>query len=173
MSKICDNKSVGIVVWKDVKLLMIERKKYNPGFAIPAGHQDGDDSRTTAMKELSEEVGLIAEELKEEFTETFQNTCKRENGTHHEWTIYTAEKYSGEIKTSEDEVKSYSWVDEETFVLLLEKLEKFVEEQNLELKIENLSEIVKRTNESDSWKNSPGLEPVMYFIFEKLSQYET
>lgn len=173
MSKICDNKSVGIVVWKDDKLLMIERKKYNPGFAIPAGHQDGDDSRTTAIKELSEEVGLFAEDLKEEFIETFQNTCKRENGTHHQWTIFITEKYSGEIKTSEDEVKNYVWVDEKTFMVLLEKLEEFVKEQNLELRLENLVEITKRTNESDSWKESPGLEPVMYFIFEKLAEYET
>ena len=59
MSKICDNKSVGILIWKDDKLLMIERKKYNFGFALPAGHNDGMDLEQTAKKELEEEVGLI------------------------------------------------------------------------------------------------------------------
>ncbi len=40
MPKICDNKSVGIIVWRDNKVLLIERKKFHFGFALPAGHLD-------------------------------------------------------------------------------------------------------------------------------------
>ena len=38
----CDHTSVGILVWKDSKLLLIERKNFQFGFAPPAGHLDGD-----------------------------------------------------------------------------------------------------------------------------------
>jgi ADP-ribose pyrophosphatase YjhB (NUDIX family) len=54
--KICDHTSVGIFVWEKDKLLLIERKKIPYGFAIPAGHVDGDGSfeeaRARELKEL-------------------------------------------------------------------------------------------------------------------------
>ncbi len=40
MPKICDNKVVGIIVLRDNKMLLIERKKFPFGFAPPAGHLD-------------------------------------------------------------------------------------------------------------------------------------
>ena len=78
MSKICDNKSVGIIVRKDGNVLMIERKKYPFGFALPAGHQDGDTPEKTAAKELSEETGLIADKLEKKLEMFFKNPCRRE-----------------------------------------------------------------------------------------------
>src|SRR3989344_6505300 len=71
MPKKCDNTSVAVIV-KDLdcrnfsldRILLIERKIYNPGFALPAGHCDGDDVEKTAKKELFEEVGLTALFLK-------------------------------------------------------------------------------------------------------------
>lgn len=59
MTKKCDNKSVGMLVWRDGSLLLIERRKPPFGFAPPAGHIDGDDSfEESAKRELKEEVGL-------------------------------------------------------------------------------------------------------------------
>ena len=59
MTKKCDHTSVGMLVWKEDKLLLIERKKPPFGFALPAGHVDGDDSfEVAAKRELEEEVGL-------------------------------------------------------------------------------------------------------------------
>lgn len=168
MGKICDNKSVGILVWKDGALLMIERKKYNFGFAIPAGHQDGDDPGTTAKKELSEEIGLAAEELEEKLSLTLPNPCKRDGGTHHEWTIFEAAKWSGEIKPSADETKSYLWADPEKVSQFAQRLKEFAYEKKIVLDQENLPRLVKETNEDVSWQQNPGLEPPMYFLFKKL-----
>ena len=133
MPKRCDNKSVGILVWKDGALLMIERKKYNFGFAIPAGHQDGDDPETTAKKELSEEVGLTAKELKEKLKITLPNPCKRERGTHHDWTVIEATEWSGAITPSADETKNYLWADKEKIAQWARQLEEFVKAENLSL----------------------------------------
>lgn len=168
MAKVCDNKSVGILVWKDGRILMIERKKYNFGFAIPAGHQDGDDPETSAKKELSEEVGLEAEALEEKLKETLPNPCKREGGTHHEWTIMEATHWKGEVKPSTDETKQYLWADRATIARFAALLEKFVKENGLPLTKENLPAIVRATNEQSSWQDNPGLEPPMYFLFKNI-----
>lgn len=169
MPKVCDNKSVGILVWNDRdELLMIERKKYNPGFAIPAGHQDGDDPETTAKKELSEEVGLTANVLQEALKLSLPNPCKREGGSRHDWTIFEAASWSGEIKPSEEETKSYCWADKGTIARLVRRLEDFSAQKKIPLEINNLSALVTATNEDSDWRKSPGLEPPMYFLFKKL-----
>lgn len=168
MGKICDHKSVGILFWKDGKLLMIERKKYNPGFAIPAGHQDGDEPEKTAMKETEEEIGLTVEALEKQLVETLPNPCKREKGTHHEWTIFEAVKWSGEVRPSPDETKSYLWADRAAIDKFARRLEEFSKENSIPLDKENLPELVRSTNEIPSWKENPGLEPPMYFLFKKL-----
>lgn len=168
MAKVCDNKSVGILVWKDGKLLMIERKKYNFGFTIPAGHQDGDDPETCAKKELSEEVMLEAEEVAIKLAMTLPNPCKREGGTHHEWTMVEATHWRGEVKPSADETKQYLWASREEIARFAALLEKFAGENKIPLTKDNLPAIVKETNEQPSWQDSPGLEPPMYFLFKKL-----
>jgi len=168
MTQQCDNKSVGILVWDEGKLLMIERKKYNFGFALPAGHQDGDDSETAARKELAEEVGLDAESLEKKLTLTLPNPCKREGGSHHEWTIFETAKWSGKVKPSADEAKGYLWADRKKLVELSRRLEEFAAEINVLLNPENLPRLVKATNEIISWRKNPGLEPPMYFLFKKL-----
>lgn len=168
MPKLCDNKSVGVLFWTEEKLLMIERKKYNPGFAIPAGHQDGDDPERTAVKETKEEVGLNIEELEKKLVEKLPNPCKRENGTHHEWTIFEAVKWNGKVGASPDETKSYLWADHATLDTLTRRLEKFATETGIPLEKDKLPDLVRATNEILSWKEIPGLEPPMYFLFKKL-----
>ena len=65
MAKVCDHTSVGMLVYKDDKILLIERKKYPFGFATPAGHIDNKGSyENAAREELEEEVGLKAKSLK-------------------------------------------------------------------------------------------------------------
>lgn len=168
MAKICDNKSVGILVWNGGKLLMIERKQYNFGYAIPAGHQDGDIPETTAKKELSEEVGLTAEKLQEKLKITLPNPCKRGEGAHHDWTIFEAVEWSGEIKPSADETRGYLWADPEKIPQFVQRLKDFADERGIDLDPKNLPELVAATNENRSWYESPGLEPPMYFLFKKL-----
>jgi len=167
MPKICDNKSVGVFVWRDGKLLMIERKKYNFGFAIPAGHQDGDDPETTARKELSEEVGIHAKTLEKKLAETLPNPCTRDGGTHHEWTIFEATDWSGEVRPSPKETKRYLWAAESEIATMAECLEEFAQGQNIDLDLNALPRLVRATNEDPSWEKNPGLEPPMYFLFKK------
>lgn len=168
MAKKCDNKSVAILVRNGDKILLIERKAYNPGFALPAGHQDGDDEITTAKKELGEEVGLAATKLIEKVKLRLNNPCKREGGTHHDWTVFEAESWSGVIKPSDEEVKTYVWTDRQQVSGLAEKLEDFVESLGLVLSDENMPKIVEATNSDDAWKRNPGLEPAMHPLFKTL-----
>lgn len=167
-TKQCDNKSVGILVWKDGKLLMIERKKYNFGFAIPAGHQDGDTPEETGQKELFEEVGLIMKTFQKMLTESLPNPCKRTGETFHDWTIFEATNWSGEIKPSSDETKSYLWATEKEIKDMVQRLKNFASEQNIPLEKDSLSRLVSATNQQPSWEQNPGLEPPMYFLFKKI-----
>lgn len=168
MAKVCDNKSVGILVWNDGRLLMIERKKYNFGYAIPAGHQDGDDEVFTAKKELSEEVGLVADELEEKIKLQLLNPCRREGGTFHDWTIIEAVQWHGDIKPSDEEIKKFFWADQGMIQEYKKRLEEFAGRENIALDLVSLPELVKATNGIPSWKENPGLEPPIYFLFKKL-----
>ncbi len=172
MGKIpCDNTSVGILVRNADKILLIERKQYNFGFALPAGHGDGDEPLVCAKKELGEEVGLTMEEGIIRLEMKLPNPCNREGGTHHQWSVVEAEKWSGDvnIKQPDDEAKSYLWADKAKIVDIAKRLEDFVAfVVGIELSPENLPQIVKATNKLPEWKQCPGLEPPMYFLFSIL-----
>ncbi|NQV00584.1 MAG: NUDIX hydrolase, partial [Parcubacteria group bacterium] len=92
MTKKCDNKSVGMLVWRDEKLLLIERKKQPFGFAPPAGHLDEDNSfEHSAERELKEEVGLDSKSIELLVEGRKENPCRREGGSWHYWKIYKIE----------------------------------------------------------------------------------
>ncbi len=154
MTKVCDNKSVGILVWKNDKLLLIERKKFPPGFSLPAGHVDGDLTfEIAAKRELEEEVGLIATKLKLTIEGRKENNiCRRKGGSWHYWKIYTAE-VEGKVRGSKDETKQVNWYSKEELQKLAERTESYLN---------------KEISEKD-WKKTPGLEPVFYEWFKKLS----
>lgn len=166
--KICDNKSVGILVRNGRgELLFIERKKYNYGFAPVAGHLDGDQWEAAAAKELAEEVGLAAGSYKILLQKSLQNPCKREGGTHHLWRVYEASGMeSFDIKPSEDETKSYLWVDSGRLRALAARLEEFMSENGLSLG--DLPAVVGATNMSSFWRANPGLEPPWYVLLKEL-----
>lgn len=152
MTKICDHTSVGMFVWKDEKLLLIERAKFPFGFAVPAGHVDGDATyEESARRELKEEVGLESRELKLIAEGRKENPCRREGGLWHNWKIY--EIYTtGEIVRSEDETKRVGWYTSLEIKELGDRTDRY-----------NRSEI----NEEE-WNKNPGLEPVMYEWFKEL-----
>lgn len=169
MPKVCDQTSVGVLVWKDGKLLMIERKIYNPGFAIPAGHQDGQTPLDTAQNELFEEVGLSAQRFVEKLRCRLQNPCRRSGGIYHDWTIFEAKNWSGDIVPSPDETKSYLWADRETIRGFAKRLEEFAKGKNIALQKDALPLVVDETNSDPEWKKSPGIEPPMYFLLKDLA----
>ncbi len=145
-SKKCDHTSVGMHIWRDNKLLLIERRKYPFGFAPPAGHIDESSSfETAAKRELEEETGLRVKSLKLIREGKKDNPCRRDGGTWHYWKIYNVEA-EGEVQRSLEETKQTGWYSKK--------------------EIENLA---KRTKEylsgeisEDEWQKSPGLEPVWY-----------
>jgi len=153
MAKICDHTSVAMFIWKDGKLLLIERGKIPFGFALPAGHTDGDKTfEEAAKRELEEEVGLKAVSMKKILEIRKENPCRREGGTWHLWKLYEVSVEEGEIKRSLDETKRAGWYSKEE----IEKFAKRTEEyQN-----GRISE--------EEWRERPGLEPVMLEFFRDL-----
>lgn len=152
MAKICDHTSVGMLVWKGNKLLLIERAKFPFGFAIPAGHVDGDKTfEESAIRELREEVGLNSVELELVAEGRKENPCRREGGTWHYWKIYKV-LVNGDIDRSKDETKQVGWYTREQIKTLGDKTEKYNRKQ--------ISE--------EEWNKNPGLEPIMYEWFKEL-----
>ena len=106
MPNICDHTSVGMLVWKENKLLLIERGREPFGFAIPAGHVDGDTTfEAAAIRELEEETGLQTESLELLTEGRKDNFCRRDGGSWHFWKLYTIIS-KGEINPSKIETKS-------------------------------------------------------------------
>lgn len=144
MDKICDHKSVGMVVWKNDKLLLVERMKFPFAFALPAGHLDGNENfEEMAKVELFEETGLTAKALKLLVEGRKENPCRRIGGTWHYWQIFEVEA-EGELNRSLSETKQIKWVG-----------------------VDELEKLAARTEEyeagkisGEEWKKSPGLEPV-------------
>ncbi len=150
--KVCDHTSVGMMVWNDGKLLLIERKKGAKGFAIPAGHVDDDSTfEDAARRELGEEVGLKTIKLELLLDIRKDNPCRREGGSWHQWKIYRVDA-TGELSRSLEETKQASWFTINEIKSLSEKTEKYIR---------------KEISEED-WENAPGLEVVMYELFKEL-----
>lgn len=152
MIKICDHKCVGMLVWRNEKLLLIERAKFPFGFAPPAGHCDGDDFEVTAKKELQEEVGLNAKSLKLLIEGRKENPCRREDGTWHYWQIFEVEVV-GEVNRSLEETKQTKWVTIEELKILATRTEEFNEGK--------ISQ--------EDWDTKPGIEPVWYEWMKELN----
>lgn len=139
---VCDNTSVGMFIWKDDKLLLIERKKFPFGFAIPAGHVDSHGSFEDAAKaEVWEEVGLQVTDLKLIIEGRKENICRRPGGSWHYWKLYET-KVEGELKPSQDETKKVAWYTKDEIREMAKKTKKY--NNNM-------------ISESE-WELSPGLE---------------
>lgn len=152
MTKICDNKSVGMLIWKDKNLLLIERKKFPFGFAPPAGHIDNKGTFENAVKEeVEEEVGLKTINIKLIIEGRKENICRRKNGSWHFWKIYKVET-SGNIKRSRDETKQANWFSVDQIKSLAQKTKKYLEGEIGE----------------EEWQKSPGIETVWLEWFKEL-----
>ena len=152
MSAKCDHTSVGMVVWRGGRLLLIERRIPPFGFAPPAGHLNGDDSyKKAAIRELEEEVGLKTENIKLLIEGRKNFSCSRPQGAWHYWKIYEV-KAEGRLKRSLGETKQAGWYSTDKIKKFSKKTEKYM-----------AGEISK-----DSWEKSPGIEPVWYEWFSQL-----
>jgi ADP-ribose pyrophosphatase YjhB (NUDIX family) len=153
MVKICDHTSVGMLVWRDDRLLLIERARGSVGFALPAGHVDGDVTyEDAARRELKEEVGLDAHDIELVAEGRRENPCRRDDGTWHYWKLFQVTAH-GEMTRSLDETKRAGWYSVDQIQQLAERTKKYISKE--------ISE--------DEWTSSPGLELVMYEWFQELT----
>ena len=153
MAKKCDNTSVGVLIYNDRgDTLMNERMKYPFGFAPPAGHLDGDEPEDGAKREIKEEVGLEIDILKLVMHRKLDNLCRREGGDWHDWHVYGALRWHGDVKRSEDETKQVIWLPRSEIGALAERTTAYL-----------LGAISEK-----EWQEKPGLEVVWYEIFKIL-----
>lgn len=154
MSKVCDNKSVGLIVEDSVgRILLIKRAKFPPGYACPAGHVDGHGTwLQAAIAELQEEVGLEVRDIRLVHEETHNNPCRRKGGTHHDWRVYSATTEDHEVLASEDETSGFVWAD--------------TKELN---RLSNRAMLYRTGGMNDTeWEEDPGLEPIWDDILRKI-----
>lgn len=152
MPKICNHTSVGMIVERDGKILLIERAKFPKGFACPAGHlDDGEDYEVAAKRELVEEVGLEEYSLGLLLDKRAENPCRREGGTWHHWKIFKVEA-TGEVKRSLEETKNFGWYEKDDIQKLAAKTQDYINGKITE----------------EEWDKDPGLEPVWYDWFKEL-----
>lgn len=108
--KECSKKSVGVVIEKSGKLLLIDRKKFPFYWAGVAGHiEKGETPRIAAIKEVGEEVGLKVKRLKLliKRRKFYNNPCRRGSKSHY-WWVFKAD-FAGSVEIRREEVKRYRW----------------------------------------------------------------
>ncbi len=109
----CNHTSVGMVVERDGKILLIERNVFPLTFALPAGHVDeGETYEHAAIRELKEEVGLDAQKLELIAEGRVENPCSRPEGSWHYWKFFKVEA-RGDVVGSESETKRVLWCTRE------------------------------------------------------------
>lgn len=144
--KICDNKSVGMIIKRNGKILLLERMKPPYGFTFPAGHVDDHGSfEQAAIDETMEETGLHITKLTPIFEGKLENQCRRTGGTWHDWKIYNVET-EGEINFSREESKKAGWYSMEEIKELVNKTKEYLD-----------GEIT-----DEQWIKDPGMEPLFY-----------
>ena len=118
--------SVGAVIQKDHKYLLIDRAILPFGFASLAGHIDEGESPETALqREVKEESGLTLTSCKLLLEEEIPwNTCSKGIEVHY-WYVYEC-KVSGRIQRNVGETKSIGWyLPEQIRKLKLEQVWKY------------------------------------------------
>jgi len=101
--------SVGAIIKRGDKYLLVDRVKPPYGFAALAGHIDeGENPKQALFREVKEESGLKILNYKLLFEEELDwNWCSKGVGVHH-WYLYECE-VEGDIKENKLETKSIGW----------------------------------------------------------------
>jgi 8-oxo-dGTP diphosphatase len=117
----CSHKSVGVILRKNDKFLLIYRQKFPVCWAGVAGHiEKGEMPNRAAIKEVKEEVGLFVWDLRPLLiNKKFNSPCRR-GSKYHYWWVYDG-LFVGEIKIKPDEVKRARWFSKEEIKKLIEK----------------------------------------------------
>jgi 8-oxo-dGTP pyrophosphatase MutT (NUDIX family) len=100
--------SVGAVIERDGKYLLMDRKYKPLGFASVAGHiEDGQTPEEAVVEEVIEETGMNVISVQKLFEEDvpFDHCWKHEG---HYWYVFMVET-EGDAQLCEDEHKSVDW----------------------------------------------------------------
>jgi 8-oxo-dGTP pyrophosphatase MutT (NUDIX family) len=102
---LCPGKSVGAII-RDPSgaFLVLSRKKYPRGLALPAGHiliNEGEKPEEAMCREVLEETGIQVKRYRELLHRIFPNECSRldensKNYNGHEWWVYEVLEWEGE-----------------------------------------------------------------------------
>jgi len=105
--------SVGALIERDSKYLLIDRATFPYGFAGIVGHIDEKENEVEALiREVKEESGLKVTKQSLLFEEEVDgNECSRGIKTHY-WYVFKCD-VSGEISQNDREVKSIGWYTKE------------------------------------------------------------
>lgn len=105
--------SVGALIEKDGKYLLIDRAVAPLGFAGVAGHIDkGEDALEALKREVGEESGLQINNCEQLFKEEIDwNWCSKGVSSHY-WHLFKCDA-SGELQRSERGTKSIGWYSED------------------------------------------------------------
>ena len=105
------HKSAGIIIQNSQnEILMIDRANYPYGWACPAGHIDeGETPDQAVVREAKEETGLelIDHELLLHEYISWNECALGEKG--HDWFVFRALGWEGEVKQAEKEAKAIKW----------------------------------------------------------------
>ncbi|MGQ4266444.1 NUDIX hydrolase [Nocardiopsis changdeensis] len=168
MPWICDGKSAGTLIYDRAGRLLTHTRATAPsGIALGAcGHVDdvtpGATHTQAAVRETEEEYGLTVREADMDlvFHRWLPNRC----GAHipaaprggHEWAIYRARVWSGQVKVAPDEVLATHWCTPGQMQVLADRTVDYVHGRIGE----------------DTWQTAPGIEPVWVYIGQMLGLFE-
>lgn len=172
----CDNTSVGILVEEDGRWAMIFRENFPQAWAMIAGHVDDHGTERDAAKaEVKEEGDLtLGEKFVRIFSEDIDNSCKRDGGSHHLWTVFGADEWTGKLKPAAD-AKKAEWKTHQELLELARRTEYFMQKFGIPFtEVGRLTVAIfgtfKNPNQDPEWTENPGLEPVWYYILKKLKK---
>ena len=99
--------SVGAVVEREGSLLMLHRKVFPQGLALPAGHiNPGETPEEALMREVKEESGITVTKCQLVLGRFFPNPCAKGH-TAHRWWVYRVTGWEGEPSVCEPEKHAF------------------------------------------------------------------
>jgi ADP-ribose pyrophosphatase YjhB (NUDIX family) len=110
--------SVGALIKKDNKYLLMDRNTYPFGYAPSAGHVDeGEAPEIAVVREVKEEVGLEVTNFKLLFEEEREGNICSKGAKIHYWYVYKCD-VKGELHRNLRETKSVGWFSAEEIAKL-------------------------------------------------------
>ena len=172
LPKVCDHTSVGVVARDDQgRILMIKRKKYPFGVALPSGHCDGKDYSLACFDEFETETGLKITGAPHPVTlkSPRKDLLCRRGGQYHYWQIFEVD-WSGRLSRDKNETLGAGWYAPDEIRLLAEKTKEYLRKLKLSAQAEEVSwqKSLKESVEKE-WQADPGLEVVWYEFFKELN----